>query len=199
MSSVPVQLSPGAPLRLRRITVEEYHRMIRDGYFADDERFELIDGMILEKVSKNPPHESVRQRARKQIEPQLPATVTLRLEAPITLSRSEPEPDLAVACGSDDDYVTRHPGPRDVLLLIEVSDTTLDTDAGVKLAEYAREGIAPYLILNLAERCIERFDRPQGDRYAERLVFSIGQVLELTVAGQAVRIDVAALFDGLRA
>ncbi|HQY88357.1 MAG TPA: Uma2 family endonuclease, partial [Tepidisphaeraceae bacterium] len=164
--SVNAALDSGTPIKLRRITVDEYHRMIRDGYFADKERFELIDGLILEKISKNPPHETARQRARKQIEHQLPDGVTLRSEAPVTLSLSEPEPDLSIVRGCDEAFITRHPNASDVICLIEVSDSTLELDRGMKLADYAREGIAPYIIVNLKERCVIRFDQPNKDSYA---------------------------------
>lgn len=198
MSTLSVNAAPdsGTPIKLRRITVDEYHRMIRDGYFSDKERFELIDGLILEKMSKNPPHETARQRARKQIEPQLPEGITLRSEAPVTLSLSEPEPDLSIVRGSDGAFIARHPNASDLLCLIEISDSTLELDRGMKLADYAREGIAPYLIVNLKERCVIRFDQPTKDSYLTTKKFVPGDLLELNIEGTTVRLDVSALFAG---
>lgn len=171
--------------------------MIHDGYFADNERYELIDGLILEKMSKNPPHETVRQRARKQIERQLPESATLRSESPVTLSQSVPEPDLTIVRGNDDSFLTKHPVASDVLCLIEIADTTLEFDRGMKLADYAREGIEPYFILNLKDRCVLRFDRPSSTGYAENKRFVAGDIVEIDIEGNRVTLDVAALFAGL--
>lgn len=185
---------PSSPLKLRRVTVAEYHRMIRDGYFANDERCELIDGMILEKMPKDPPHESALNRARKLIERALPPRTTVRIQSPITLPASEPEPDIVVALGDDGDYESRHPFPEDICIVIEVSDTSLLLDRGIKSDVYVRAGIAVYLIVNVAEQSIEMRSEPREGRYTKSATFTSGQRLELTLAGAPVALDVSAVF-----
>lgn len=185
---------PIPPLRLRRITVDEYHRMVRDGYFAENERCELIDGMILEKMPKNPPHESALNRARKLIEKALGPRTTLRIQSPITLRDSEPEPDIVVAAGDDADYEHRHPLPEDICLLVEVSDTSLEFDRGTRSEIYARAFIPLYLIVNVPAQTIEVRTEPRDGRYARSQTHQVGEQVTLSVAGTPVVIDVAAVF-----
>src|ERR1700734_1547572 len=106
-----------ATLAVRRFTVAEYHRLIEDHYFVADEQFELIDGYITEKMSRNPPHDAALNRARRRIERALSPGWIVRIQSAITTTDSEPEPDIAVARGEDDDYKARHPGPLDLALV----------------------------------------------------------------------------------
>ena len=195
--SVNAALDSGTPIKLRRITVDEYHRMIRDGYFADNDRCELIDGLIIQKTSKNPPHSTVVNRAWLSIQGQLPAGHSLRIEQPITLQDSEPEPDIVVVNGSIDSFRMNHPKVDDIVFVIEVSDSSLPIDRGIKLGEYAREKIERYIILNLVEKCVHHFEMPTKDGYARQFRLKAGDVLELTVGGTIIRLDVSALFEGL--
>src|SRR3954452_12979769 len=110
------------PRPVRRFTVEEYHRLIEEGFFAVDERFELLEGLIAEKVSRNPPHDSSLNRSRKRIERVLPTGWTLRVQSAITTAESEPEPDVAVARGSDEDFRRKHPHASELGLVLEVAN-----------------------------------------------------------------------------
>jgi Uma2 family endonuclease len=161
-----------ATLAVRRFTVAEYHRLI-EHYFVADEQFELIDGYITEKMSRNPPHDAAVNRARRRIERALPAGWIVRIQSAITTADSEPEPDIAVARGDDDDYVARHPGPADLALVVEVANTSLAIDRGPKLAAYARAGISAYWILNLDEARLEVFTSPDSKTSA----YGITQIL----------------------
>lgn len=151
---------------VRRFTVEEYHRLIEDHYFVADEQFELIDGYITEKMSRNPPHDAVVNRARRRIERAILPGWIVRIQSAITTTDSEPEPDIAVARGDDVDYLARHPGPLDLALVVEVANTTLAIDRGVKLAVYARAGVAAYWIINLDEARLEVFTAPSAQSAA---------------------------------
>src|SRR5690349_16054317 len=111
------------PARVRRFSVDEYHRMIDDGFFGADEQFELLEGWIVQKVSRNPPHDSVLNRTRRRIERALPAGWMVRIQSAVTTPDSEPEPVVAVVRGDDADYEARHPTAADSALVVEVANT----------------------------------------------------------------------------
>ena len=144
------------------ISVEQYHSMIQTGVLTDDDPVELLEGMLLLKGPKNPPRQYVVQTAQEAIRTMLPAGWIYQPQDPITLKDGEPEPDGAVVRGSRGDYRTRHPGPADIALVMEVADSTLARDRGIKLRSYARAGIANYWIINLIDRCIEDYSRPDA-------------------------------------
>jgi Uma2 family endonuclease len=176
-----------AQMPVRRFTVDEYHRLIDERFFVDDEQFELIDGYITEKMSRNPPHDAAVNRARRRIERARPPGWIVRIQSAITTADSEPEPDIAVARGDDDDYVARHPGPLDLALVVEVANTTLATDRGPKLAAYARAGIASYWIVNLDDRCLEAFSAPdpKNSCYSKSEILKSGESIAISLDGPA--------------
>jgi Uma2 family endonuclease len=175
-----------AQMPVRRFTVEEYHRLIDERFFVDGEQFELIDGYITEKISRNPPHDAAVNRARRRIERALPPGWIVRIQSAITTADSEPEPDIAVARGDDDDYVSRHPGPLDLALVVEVANTTLATDRGPKLAAYARAQIEVYWIVNLDDACLEVFTAPdpKSSSYAKSEILKSGESISISLDGQ---------------
>jgi Uma2 family endonuclease len=111
----------------------------------------------------------------------------LRIGDPITLAAGEPEPDVVVARGSIRDYSSRHPGPSDIALVIEVSDTTLSFDRSQKAREYAASGIREYWIVNLVDRQIEVHRYPQasatGPEYRIREVNTSTATIKLEIEG----------------
>lgn len=163
-STSPVSWNPwGIPeFPVRRFTVEEYHRLIDDGFFADDERFELLEGWITPKMTRNPPHDVAIGLIQDQLQARLPAGWHLRVQMALTTIESEPEPDLLVVRGSRRDYLKRHPGPGDVALVIEVADSSLDRDRVLKARIYARAGIPHYWVVNLATSRVEVYSHPTG-------------------------------------
>lgn len=188
----------GVQLSLRRTTVDEYHRMIDDGYFAENERFELINGWIIEKMPKNPPHSTVNTRVRQLLEDQLPRDqFTVRVQEPITLENSEPEPDVVVARGTVETYSRRHPAPADVLLVLEVADSTLDLDQGPKLEVYAASALEPYVILDIQNRSVLIYRSPRDGAYAAPQVFQGSEEITLQIGPVAVRFMPESLFRGL--
>src|SRR3954447_16908921 len=113
---------------LYRMTVDEYDRI---GEMLDDPRVELIDGHLVRKMPKNPEHSWSTKRVFKGLERLLPAGWTWRTEQPVRIpAYDEPEPDVSIVRGSDDDYMHRKPEHGDVALLVEVSGSTLATDRG---------------------------------------------------------------------
>lgn len=177
------------------LTVDQYHDLIRAGTLSEADPVELLEGILLYKMPKNPPHAAVTTAVRETIALVLLAEFHVRSQEPVTLPDGEPEPDGAVVRGRSKDYMLRHPGPEDVPLIIEVADSSLDRDRGIKLRSYARAGIAEYWIVNLIDRQVEVYTDPDpqaagGPAYRQRAVYGPGDSVPLVIAGALVA-DVA--------
>jgi Uma2 family endonuclease len=150
-----------APNR-RLWTREDYYRAAELGFFRPDERLELIGGEVIEKAS---PQKSRHTKAIRAVEHALEEIYgqgfDVRYQLPLALDdNSEPEPDVAVVEGSWDDF-DEH--PTTALLVVEISDTTLRTDRGLKASLYAQAGIPEYWIVNLEEGVLEVYREPRPD------------------------------------
>jgi Uma2 family endonuclease len=180
-----------------RLSVEQYHNMISAGILTDDDPVELLEGVLVFKMPKNPPHETALGKCQDELPSAVPRGWIVRLQAPVTLSDSEPEPDVAIVRGARDDYRDRHPGPRDIAMLIEIADTTLERDRGMKLRAYARAGITQYCILDLAGRSAELYVEPQPDadepRYAEPSVIREAGEISFRVGDATVAVALSRL------
>jgi Uma2 family endonuclease len=140
---------------VHRFTRDEYYQMAATGLFRN-ERVELLDGEIITMSPQNTPHASTVYRAMFSLIQLLGTSACVRVQAPISLNDwSEPEPDIAVCVPDLHDYSRAHPGPGQILLLIEVADASLLYDRGQKAAAYAASGIAELWIINLPDRRIE--------------------------------------------
>jgi Uma2 family endonuclease len=153
-STLPEWITADTPLR--RFTVDEYHRLIKIGFFAPGERVELIEGLMVLMSPVYPPHNACITRLTHLFVERLSGLIRVRIQMPITLAHqtSEPEPDVVVAKPAPDDYEERNPGGDDIFLAIEVSESSLRYDRQVKIPLYARAGIQEYWIVNLKDRQI---------------------------------------------
>src|SRR5262245_16971994 len=111
-----------------QLSVDKYHRMIEAGILEDGERVELLEGYLVPKMTVHPLHFQATQRLRRRIESLAATGWEVRVGGPITLSDSEPEPDVAVARGDETTYDRRHPGPGDLTLVVEVAYSSLTLD-----------------------------------------------------------------------
>ncbi len=147
---------------LRRFTVSDYHRMIEVSILTEDERVELMDGVILKMNPKRTRHSVVTSQIAKPFYPLvLNGKAVVRVQDPIMLNDdTEPEPDVVVVKPREDSYLSAHPSPSDVFLVIEVSDTTLVFDKEIKLPRYAASGIPEVWIFNLVDDRIEVYRDP---------------------------------------
>jgi len=184
---------------MRRFTVDEYHRLIEIGLLTEDDPVELLDGWIVWKMPHNPPHDTALELTDEQIRPHLPADRRLRIQCPVTIGESEPEPDVAVVRGQPRDRQGRHPGPHDLDLLVEVADTTLTRDRNDKGRFYAAGSIMAYWIVNLVDRQIEVYSDPTGPgpnaRYRQRQDYRPGDEVPLVIDGKEIaRLPVAEFF-----
>ncbi len=179
---------PPPPDPMRRFSVDEYHQMTRLGILNEDDNVELLEGWIVEKMSKNPRHENTIVRADDALRSRIPADWRIRIQSAVTLPDSEPEPDLAVVTGATSLYDARQPGPNDIALLIEVAESSLGRDRGVKLRVYARARVAEYWLVNLIDNTIEVYSDPTGPvdapAYRQRRVYRSGEDVPLTIGGQ---------------
>ena len=145
-----------------KLSVDQYHDMINAGTLTEDDPVELIEGVLVYNMPKKRIHAAVTGVIRRLIESQLGAGLTYETQEPITLVDGEPEPDGAVIRGGGMALLDRHPGPSEVALVVEISDSSLARDRGIKLRSYARARIPVYLIVNLIDMQIEVFHNPHG-------------------------------------
>jgi len=159
---------PGWAAR-HRFSVDAYHRMGETGILHPADRIELIDGEIAEMAPVGSPHIGAVFALNRLLTQAAPEGVTVSVQSPIQMGdRSEPEPDLALLRARPDGYRTPpRPSAPDVLLIIEVSDTSLRYDREVKLALYARHGVPEVWIVDLAARAVEIHRKPEQETYAE--------------------------------
>lgn len=148
---------------VRHWTREEYHRMAELGLIGPEERLELIEGEIVQKMTpQKSPHATAIRLVEEALRRAFGAGFDVRVQLPLALSPlSEPEPDVAVVRGGPRDYRDAH--PTTALLVVEVADTTLAFDRRTKGSLYARAQIADYWILNLSAQEVEVYRRPAPD------------------------------------
>src|SRR6266849_885039 len=144
---------PLSPLRLsdRQISVDDYHRLIQEGFLGENDRVELLEGWIVPKMTHNPPHDSTIQIVSECLAERIPVGWKIRIQSAVTTNDSEPEPDLAVVRGQARTYAARHPGPQDIGLIIEIAESSLLQDRHDKARIYARAGISEYWVINLMD------------------------------------------------
>lgn len=183
---MPVELAQ------RLISVKEYYKMAEVGILSEDDRVELILGKIIQISPIGSKHAASVDKALALLH-KLNAqnqNVIIRGQNPVRLSDfSEPEPDIALLKPSLDYYASHHPMAKDVLLIIEVSDTTLDYDREVKLPIYATSNIPEYWIMNLGKREIEAYSILRDGQYQSRKLFLPGDEIPLNALNTKIAVD----------
>jgi len=177
--------SPESAPELRiRLTVNQYHQMIRQGILPEGAPVELLDGWLIHKdrshagedpMTVGPEHAKIIARLGK-LDPKMRRLgAYVRIQQPLTLPPfNEPEPDAAIVIGSEDDYGHRHPVAAEVQCAVEVADSSLADDRSRKQRIYADAGIPQYVIINLPERVVEMYTQPQKGkgRYGQSATLS---------------------------
>jgi Uma2 family endonuclease len=185
---------------LYRWTRAEYERLAELG-LLEGKRVELVEGQIVTMAAKGPVHRVVVNRARRALDQAFPiARYAVWIEQPIALTAwDEPEPDVVVTVGRDEDYLSAHPTPEQTVLVVEVAVTSLNDDLHTKADRYAAAAIADYWVLDAsAQRVIVlREPRPDaasatGSRYSERREYGPGEQI-LPLAAGALPVNVADL------
>ena len=170
----------------------EYDRMIDLGILKEDARVELIRGEIVAKMPIGDPHVACVDRLNRLIVRAVGDDVTVSIQNPVRLADSEPEPDLVLKRPASHGK----PVPADILLLIEVAESSPEDDREVKGPLYAENGIAEYWIVKLVDRCLEAYRSPQSDgTYADMRTMRPGDRIDVAALA-GVTIDVVALIGG---
>jgi Uma2 family endonuclease len=166
-----------------RFTVEEYDEMGRAGILGEDARVELIDGEIVEMSPIKPPHQSHVDRLNDLLVRHAGHVAIVRVQGPFHLDRrSEPQPDVLVLRRRDDYYAGRHPRPDDVLLAIEVADSSLAYDREIKMPRYARNGVVESWIVPVGTDAIDVYREPTPEGYRLVRRFRRGERITLVAA-----------------
>ncbi|NJK68221.1 MAG: Uma2 family endonuclease [Oscillatoriales cyanobacterium RU_3_3] len=154
-------------IQRRLFTVQEYYLMAEAGVFRNNERLELIEGEIIQMPAIGTRHASCVRRLMVQFRSVRETSAILDVHNPIQLTEiTEPKPDVTLLQFRADYYSTAHPLPDEVLLLVEVSDSTVDFDRTVKVPNYARSGIQEVWLWDLEENCLEVYRNPTGNSYS---------------------------------
>ena len=182
---------------VRKFTVEEYCRLGATGVLTDEDRVELLEGLVVPKMNRNPPHDATVSLLQHGIAKWLPDDWHVRIQSAITTEDSLPEPDVAVVRGSPRDYVRSHPRSSQTALVVEVSDSSLARDRE-KARLFARAGIEQYWIVNLVDDVIEVYSRPLATEpnpaYQQRQVLDRSASVPLVIdAVEVARIAIADL------
>ena len=174
-----------------RFTVDDFARLGDAGIFTEGDRVELIDGEIRDMTPIGQPHAWIVNRLTRRLVMRLADRAYVSVQNPLRLDgHSEPLPDLVVARGGEDDYADRHPEAGDVLLVIEVADSSLRYDRAEKMPRYARSGIPEAWLVDVTDRAVTVYTAPGSGGYASGQVFRQGAEIESTaVAGLHVTVD----------
>lgn len=161
-------------VQLHRWSVQDYQSMVNQG-ILDHKNVELIDGKIIDIPSQKPIHSTCIRLLEDLLRSALHGQAEIRNQMPIELSQSVPNPDLVVARGTIRDYMVNHPTAQDVLLIIEVANSTLGFDLGQKANIYAQDGIQDYWVVDVNHRKLHVFRQPEEDSYTQIKQLNITQ------------------------
>ena len=177
----------------RLFTVADYYRMAEAGILSEDARVELIDGKVVDMSPIGARHAACVNRLTFLFGQHVGQSATVIVQNPVRLDDyAEPVPDLALVRPREDFYADEHPRPADVLLVVEVADTSEDYDRDVKAPMYARAGIPEVWLVCLSEGCIEVYTRPVDDEYQDTRRMRPGEVVavkslpEIAIAVEAI-------------
>ena len=192
MAPSQLTLSLPSPEEVYRFTVDQYENMVESGALREDDRVELLDGIVVWKMPKSTSHIASTRKCLREISRLLPPGWHVRKEEPVRIpDYDEPEPDLAVVRGAEDAFDSRLPGPRDVVLIVEVAFRSLKRDRTEKRESYGRAAIPTYRIVNLVDSQIEVYTDPT---LTSRTDYRPGQDIPVIIDGQEIgRIAVADL------
>ena len=176
-----------------RFTVAQYHHIGEIGIFPSEVRVELVDGLVRRMPPIDPPHASIVNRLNAALAAKLQGNAIVRVQNPIRLDNfNEPQPDVAALRFRDDYYGNQHPTPSDVLLVIEVADSSLSYDRDEKMPLYGRAGIPEAWLIDVQSGTITVFTEPHAGGYGQERVVTRGQeIMSFAVEGLRLQVDEA--------
>jgi Uma2 family endonuclease len=166
----------------RQFTVVQYHQMVVAGILTEDDRVELLEGEIIELPLISSRHAACVNRLSYLFYNRLRDRAIVRVQNPVELSdRSEPQPDVALLQPRADFYEAGHPQPQDILLLVEVADTTVEFDREIKMPLYAKSGVREVWLVDLNQNAIAVYREPSLGGYGQVQELQRGQELTMQV------------------
>jgi Uma2 family endonuclease len=190
MSTTATPVTYGLDASIARFSVARYQRMIEVGILTAEDKVELLENYVVLKMPRNPSHDGTIDLFQAALPARIPSGWILRIQQTVVLADSQPEPDVALVRGSCRSYLTRHPNPADVGLLIEVADSSLLRDQRDKARIYARGGIPCYWIANLVDQRIEVYTQPSGPSphltYGSIQTYQPGDAVPLVLDGNPI-------------
>lgn len=158
------------PLRRHRLSVDDYNRMVEAGILHEDSRVELIEGEIIDMTPIGSRHAAAVKRLARLCDRAVGEQAIVSVQDPVQLGRHcEPQPDIALLRPREDFYASAHPGPRDILLIIEVADVSLRYDREIKIPLYGRYGVVETWLVDLENNRLTQFREPQVSGYGSEV------------------------------
>jgi Uma2 family endonuclease len=178
-------------LQKHYFNVDEYYRMAQAGVLSEDDSVELIEGEVVEMSPIGSTHQGCVDELSSLITERLGGSVIVRVQGPIHIDEhSEPQPDISLLKPCPDFYRRSHPTPSDVLLVIEVADTSIEYDRSAKLPLYARAGIPEAWLIILPKELVEVHSEPKNGKYQIIRRLKRGKVMiSATINGLTLKVD----------
>ncbi|MFB6214898.1 MAG: Uma2 family endonuclease [Candidatus Bipolaricaulia bacterium] len=175
-------------VRKRRFTVEEYYKLAQAGVLSEDDRVELIEGEIIEMVPIGSRHAACVKRLNHQLSQKIEEAIIISVQDPIRLSEhSEPQPDLALLEPRPDYYADEHPGPEDVLLLVEVAESSQEYDRERKIPLYAQAKIPETWLVDLKKEMVVTYHKPGKETYRKTRKYRAGERITFDPQKESVK------------
>lgn len=165
--------------------------MTEVGILPEESGWEIIDGYLIDKMSIGSKHAGTVKRLNRKLSLLVEDKAIISIQDPVHIDEyNEPEPDIALLVPREDFYAESHPMPPEVLLLIEISDSTLEYDRDIKKNLYAGAGIAEFWLVNLRENTVERYSSPKNGSYRLAEILEGGETIKAgTVENLELQID----------
>lgn len=174
-----VQLEKVAPIAPKRFRVEDFRKMTEVGILPEESGWEVIDGYLIDKMTIGSNHAGTVNKLNRALVILLGKEAVVAIQNPVHIDEyNEPEPDIALLKPREDFYTESLPAPGDVLLLIEISDSTVEYDRDIKKLLYAEAGIAEFWLVNLKENTIECYSSPKNGNYRLAQIFESGETVQ---------------------
>ena len=165
-----------AALSRRRFTADDYHRMVDAGILSARERVELIDGEVVAMTPIGPRHNACVDRANRAFVTSVGDKAIVRVQGSVRLNDyREPQPDLVLLRPQPDFYASALPGPTDILLIVEIAESSVEYDRDVKGRMYADSGVPEYWLVDLSENVLSCYSKPEGGIYCNVRNYRRGQ------------------------
>jgi len=177
--TIALELEKTSKIAPKRFCVDDFRKMTEAGILPEESGWEIIDGYLMDKMSIGSRHAGTVKRLNRKLTEFLKDRAIVSIQDPVHIDQyNEPEPDIALLKPREDFYTETHPTPEDVLLLIEVSDSTVEYDREIKKTLYAGAGIGEVWLVNLRDNTVEVYSQPKNGNYHLARILESGEVIE---------------------